>query len=300
MRILITTDENFSQHAAVCIASIIANNPHRHLDIRIASLGLTDATKSRLRECVNRDQVDLTIIDFDVKKLDEYPEIRAYKKNIYLRLWVDDFFPENDVDKVLYLDADTINVNPLSPLFSIDLGSHLFGAVTIPGATSQWRCGLPPSAEYFNSGVLLFNLPEWRKENPRQTIINFLNHYSSIAFNPDQDALNGCFSMRRFRLAYRFNAITPFFRKESFASLPASEISATRENVAIVHFNGRAKPWMRGCAHPYTKRYLEYRNHTPWKNAKLNGTWLDDIKRQIRRWIGLETFIELNNLNGIS
>lgn len=84
-----------------------------------------------------------------------------------------------DLDRVLYLDVDTL-VLGLADLWDIDLGDCLVAGVPEP-QKSQDRL-------YVNAGVLLFNLKQIRLEHADGALIAALDT-KPFAY-PDQDALN--------------------------------------------------------------------------------------------------------------
>ncbi|WP_165312835.1 glycosyltransferase family 8 protein [Vibrio ziniensis] len=297
--ILFTTDEKFAQHCGVCTVSLLKNNPRERFSIVVVGMGLSESSQKNLKACVNCfDNAVLEIVDFQKEKLIDFPQIGHYQKNIYLRLWVDEFFGD-DVEKVLYLDVDTIVVDSISELFEIDLKDNVLASVNIPFATSHNRCHLPLEYEYFNSGVLIFNLKQWRLEDGRQKILDFLLKNSDIALNPDQDALNGVFYKKRLTLDYTYNAITPFFKKELFKKLGVRELSRIRENVKIVHFNGNARPWIYTCNHPYQRVYFKYLKYTPWSSyIPEDKSVFNYIKKQLRFMLGIESFVKLATVKG--
>lgn len=298
--ILLTTNEAFAQHCGVCIQSVIENNINTVIHVVVASLNLSEQSKSKLRKMAELNQnLSITIVDFDEKKLDQVPQIGVYSKDIYLRLWVDEFFSELQPDKVLYLDADTIVVDDLNELWSLDLADNVIAAVNIPNAATHQRLGLPSDIKYFNSGVLLFNMPLWIENNCRQQLFDWLEENKETAKNPDQDALNACFYQQRITLDYTYNAISPFFRVKNELGLTAQELEKIRAHVKIVHFNGNARPWIYGCNHPYQKSYFKYLAKTPWANfvPPDKSLWVA-FKKYMRKYIGLENFVAIQNLKG--
>lgn len=300
MKILIATNEAYAQHAAVCLLSLRKNNQDAELNVKLASLDLSSHSMNKLYSLAKAQSIILEIVDFKAAVLDDWPQIGVYSKEIYIRLWVDEFFANEDVEKVLYLDADTIVVDELSELWEIDLKDKMLAAVDIPGSTSHYRCHLPKEYSYFNSGVLLINIKKWRDESARDSVLTFLTENKEIALNPDQDALNGLFYKQRVSLDYTYNAISPFFRKATLLNyLTRGQLKDIIDNVKIVHFNGRSRPWHYDCNHPYQKKYLEYLSQTPWAKCAPEATssW-QAIKKKLRVLLGLESFVQLSRLNG--
>lgn len=99
-------------------------------------------------------------------------------------------------DKILYLDADVLVLGSLSDLFATDLTGYELGACK--DYFGHWFFGW----NYFNSGVLLLNIPEIRQtkllDRARQMCIE------KKLFLSDQTALNKCVQ-RKLLLHPRYN-----------------------------------------------------------------------------------------------
>ncbi|MBO3273552.1 glycosyltransferase family 8 protein, partial [Hymenobacter defluvii] len=81
----------------------------------------------------------------------------------YYRLFFADLVPQH-LEKLLYLDIDTLVVGNLSTLFQTELGDFAIGAVLDTEMHLRADLGLTTKSDYFNSGVLLINLPQWRQQ----------------------------------------------------------------------------------------------------------------------------------------
>jgi lipopolysaccharide biosynthesis glycosyltransferase len=63
------------------------------------------------------------------------------------------------------------------PLWETPLLDHPVAAVEEPHYIKQLSLGMPANAPYFNSGVMLINLPAWRRENVSERALVFLQQY---------------------------------------------------------------------------------------------------------------------------
>jgi lipopolysaccharide biosynthesis glycosyltransferase len=195
---------------------------------------------------------------------------------------VGDFFPQ-DVERVLYLDGDIVIVGDVASLWNTDLEGALLGAVDIPGSQAGiMRHGLRPEDGYFNAGVLLIDLAQWRATGARDETLKYVATYPGRVHDVDQDALNACFHARRKRLPYKWNVIWPFFREPPTVDLPRSEIETIRKDVCIVHYNGASKPWSYFCDHPLKGQYEKYLCMTEWRDfVPPDRTLLNKVRKAI-------------------
>jgi lipopolysaccharide biosynthesis glycosyltransferase len=205
-----------------------------------------------------------------------------YTLDNWTRLWVEQFFPE-DVDRVLYLDGDIVVVGSVDPLWRIDLDGALLGAVDIPGSQrGVTNLGMRLEDGYFNSGVLLIDLRQWRETRALDTVLGYIETYPErMMHDVDQEALNACFYNCTKRLDYKWNATWPFFREPVALPLTRAEIETVRREARIIHFNGSLKPWSYFCDHPRTGEYEKYLRMTEWRDfVPQDRTVLNRLRKQ--------------------
>lgn len=195
--------------------------------------------------------------------------------------WIRVLLPEllPGVDKVIYLDADTLVLQTLSDLWSTDLRGAPLGAVANvvePARDGHIReLGLEPAGAYFNAGVLLMDLETMRRAGAvgRLTAFVAANRERLIWF--DQDALNVTFAGSWHPLHPRWNAQNSFWTWGEWASrvFEAGPLTEAKSAPAIIHFEGPSicKPWHLLGDHPMRPRYLDVLARTPWAAQPLEG-----------------------------
>src|SRR5580704_6612779 len=175
--ILICTNALFLQHAAVCLASLLANNPDIFFNIVIVGRVTEDLDEEKLRRSlVGFSNYLLTFQKFapPADLLLPLEPHAHYTIDTYTRLWLGEFFPET-VNRVLYLDADIVVVGSIAPLWSTDLGGALMGAVDIPGSDQGVRrLAMRMEDGYFNAGVLLIDVAQWRATRAELTVLDYI------------------------------------------------------------------------------------------------------------------------------
>jgi lipopolysaccharide biosynthesis glycosyltransferase len=265
---LLCTNALFLQHAAVCLASLLANNCELFFDIVIVYQPTEVLDEEKLRRSLTQfTNHSLTVRKFVIPAdlLLPLDPLAHYTVDTYSRLWVNEFFPA-DTDRVLYLDADIVVVDSIVPLWTTDLGGALMGAVDIPGSDQGvTRLGMRAEDGYFNAGMLIIDLARWRADRSEEVVINYIRE-NPDRIEYDQDALNGCFHACTKRLDYRWNVIRPFYREPLVLPLGRAEIEAIRRDARIIHFNGGLKPWNYFCDHPRRDEYQKYLRMTEWRD----------------------------------
>lgn len=173
-----------------------------------------------------------------------------------------------DVDRILYIDGDTLVAAPLDELLGADLGGNPLGAVqnlyapyvsSANGLASWQHHDFDPRLPYFNSGVLVLDAAQWRdRDLESQTGATVARlHGEKLTTLADQDALNVQFAGEWTPLPYRFNQHPAVYDPSGshHHRLSADEVTALRDDPAIVHFIGRNKPWKATAVHPRTAEW---------------------------------------------
>lgn len=272
LHIAIATDRNYLPHAATLMRSICENNQRHNLRFHILTMD------SRLEQDEKLNQFFLELrgdrVSFEVLFVDEnHPLIRAIpsgcviqSRSAFLRFFAPELI---NVEKLLYLDCDMIVLDDLAPLFDINLGDKTLGVVSdLFGSARAYAKGF--GLHYFNSGMVLFNIPKWKAEHCLEQSLKFIQGPFSRLFSGkkhagDQDVLNMLFQGQVVYVHPKYNAVNPLFlRRPDFRGDVFKE---AHDKPVIVHFAGGAKPWNAADFHPLTQEYWKYRQMTPWKNA---------------------------------
>jgi lipopolysaccharide biosynthesis glycosyltransferase len=288
MNIVCATDNNFVQHCAVTLVSILKNNP-KGIFIYLLTEGLTDSNEDILKQLVIRNGGEIDIILVNSEALKDCPmpnlsDLNHISIATYYRLMISKLLPIH-VNKAIYFDCDIIVRHSLNELWNYDIQGLAIGAVY---QIADWnisaikRLGYPVNFGYFNAGVLLINLKYWRDNNISEKLFEYLHLKKEVIVFHDQDALNGLLHQSCLRLPCKWNMITGFFRKNILRindvldgeiintySDYKKQILLEKDDPAIIHYVYKPKPWDVGCTHPYKSEYFNYLQHTPWRNYKV-------------------------------
>ena len=228
--------------------------------------------KSLGTETVSVEVVAVDVNQFANVKLDRgFPLATAY--NILAPVY---FLA--DYSRAIYMDADMIVMEDLSPLWNMQLtyavGAVLDAHIVWMSSPSMWRPwreeGCDPLTPYLNTGLMLIDLEKWRSERLTERTLEFLGKYQLPCV--DQDALNFALRGAFDQLHPRYNAM-PYHLLKMFRYVDAVEsdeiIGEAITNPAVIHFHRSffGKPWTLGSTHPGTKlwRTLASEVHPRWR-----------------------------------
>ena len=183
----------------------------------------------------------------------------------------------HDVERIVYLDADTLVTASLGELWRTPLDGRPLAAVrnvVEPAMRGYIRSiGIADFRDYFNAGVLLMDLAAMREENALDAIMRYVAGRGGTLTWFDQDTLNVVFAGRWLALHPRWNAQNSFWTWTPWAEevFESGQLVDAMRDPAILHFEGPAlcKPWHYLSTHPFTQRYRGMLAATPWHDEPL-------------------------------
>lgn len=233
--------------AATCLYSILKHSSDTE-EFHVVCL-LTEELPQQMQEKLKRlggQRIQFSFINLTGKLQDIYIDER-YTIAASYRLLLPDILPE--YDKVLYIDCDVIVRNDLAKLYhEIDLKNNYLAAVfeasldfQIPYLVS---IGCEPG-KYINSGFLVMNLAQLRKDN---MVPKFLNAAKKEELQfPDQDVLNQLCKGKILGLSPCYNSIRTYFLpqyKKAFLKYYSEDDWQHVQQHGTIHYTGD-KPWNR-------------------------------------------------------
>ncbi len=250
MNLLFCIDKGYLSLLLCCIFSIARSGGADKYDAYILHSDLEQKDIADIRAGIPN-TVTPHFLEVNPDKFSGFPESDRYPKQIYYRLIAPLILPKT-LDRILYLDADTVTINPLVKLYEMDFESNYYVACTHTGKIltkfNQVRLGNSEERPYINTGVLLINLPAIRERINLADIQEFVSTKGPTLVLPDQDILTALYGDKvkladsllynlsdRTLLGYN---IKPFNEKLA--------VDWVRQNTSIIHYMGRNKPWKKG------------------------------------------------------
>ena len=281
MNIVYVSNEGYARHLGVSLCSLFDSNAdEERLEVFIMDTGITPESRGKLKEIARSFGRVLTFIELKdlEKRFAVQLDTGRFDVSTMGRLFAADLLPAG-VRRILYLDCDTVILKPLRRLWETELGTgFIMAAVQEPTIYEEVKqyLGLGKKDPYFNAGVLLIDLKQWRKEDLTRKV---LAYYSGIAeqslFN-DQDALNGLLKGRIRTLSPRWNFFTNYryFRYDtlcrmqpSYRRIPEEVFRKAKRYPAVIHYAGDERPWRAGAMNFYGRAYEQYLAMTPWRGT---------------------------------
>lgn len=239
--VFFSSDDNYVPYLAVSIRSLIDTTPlkqkvcvyvlNERLKIENMFALKKMETKNIKIKFVNVSNKIKSIRDKLVAQLRDY-----YSPSIYYRIFIASMFPK--LDKAIYLDCDIAIVDNIANMYNKDLGNNLVGAVVdeVVNSNEQFKSYVQEAVgidcdKYFNSGILLMNLKEFRNQSIEEQFIYYLNNYPFSSLCPDQDYLNFLCKNKVLYMEKGWNKMT------------VEDGAFDEKDLYIVHYNMFKKPW---------------------------------------------------------
>ena len=259
--IAVAANDYFIPYCATFLKSVAEHgNSKKNYDILLLSQDVSDINVKKMEKLLSAwENVSLRVIDPSVL-IDQYTfHIRGhFSKETYYRLVLPELLP--NYDKVLYLDSDMIAMDDVAKIYDENVDGYLLAACHDADTAGLYNgyekdkkrytdkvLKLKEPYQYFQAGVLLLNLKEFRKRYTTKQILDF-----AVSENwqlLDQDILNKLCEGAVKYIDMSWNVMV------DFAGVRISQIIAlaprwlnemyqeARKNPKIIHYAGPQKPW---------------------------------------------------------
>lgn len=282
MKVMYTCDNNYVWLMGISLLSLLENNKKTN-DIEIYLLGknISEDSKKVLSQIISKYNSKIYFYNIENLPIPKYLETNGRWPIIcYARLFA--CYLLKDVNRILYLDCDTIVLEDISELFTEQYDDYpVYGCKDFIGNAYKKLIGMPKEAVNVNGGVLLFNLQQMRDLDSITKINRFLDKYGRNISYADQDILNGTFwkEMGVLDPSYDIMSIMKVFNYKEIIQLKhpmgccsVEEVNSALKNPIIIHYTGNyrtKRPWFKDSNHPYKNEFYKYKNMSPWKDKEL-------------------------------
>lgn len=269
--ILYATDQNYLTMTLASILSLSENSnltTSERIDVHLMTEDITEEDRNKIELvnslCPNINLFTYPLEEFHIERygIPEWQNTQVANARLFFQKILKEQVEK--MDRMLYLDSDTIILGDLSGLLNKEAPIYAVRDNT----PSSYAKGLGLYT-YYNSGVLYIDVKKWLEENYQEQIENYIENNQGKKFTyPDQDILNVVlqgqitelsreYNMAPYAYALRDEKLTNYCKRYN---VPLDELLLARNNPKILHSTGLLgiKPWMINKIHPYNEPYREY------------------------------------------
>lgn len=271
MNIVLVANDSYMEHLAVTLLSILLSaEKEDFFKFYILSNDISEKSKDRLLKLRFYKNFDIEFLAVPEEAFNDLPENVHLKKQTYYRLLMPELINE---DKVLYLDSDVFVKKSLKSFYNTDITNHIIAGVEdiSYGKTSgnKEMMYLHNINNYFNAGILLWNLKKFREENFFEKCIEYANKYPERLLYCDQDILNPVLEKY-----IKYVEIINNFQYQPYYSKTEQYYKKLKKNIVAIHYVSRQKPWDFLPKFKFGLEYYGYVLLTPWKKDAFNRLFL--------------------------
>ena len=278
--IVTSTDRGFLPAACCQLYSAFTNLQNKQdasLFLVCCDIDDTDLAKARNMFAARQMKVEI-IHASDIAEQIETIKGRRWPRAAYLRLYFDKIFG-SEIERLVYLDADTRVLTDLTPLLTVDLHGNPVGAVHDMFYYVTNRIGerremlfLDPDSPYLQSGVMVFDWRATLKLGLLAQARQFIEQYPERCIEaPDQDALNAVLKDRWSPLDPRWN-------------LHESYLKYANAHQAFIEHYTSSKPWSCKRAPAWKAASEWYRQQladTDWSEFVVQPSFVGSLKLEL-------------------
>lgn len=248
MHLLVTLDRNYLKPLMIMLQSHCAAHPDCRTELYVAHTSLEERDFEQLEHALPSGSIHIHNIQITQRYFKNTPVLERIPEESFYRLLAFQYLPD-EIDRCLYLDPDIYIRKSLLPFYNMDLGdAYVAAAGHMHGFGNRFnkaRLGLKEQERYFNSGVMLMNLKAIRRDFTLEKVLECLKENVQWLIMGDQDMANLLFGSRMILIDERvYNLDERVFhycqKREGF------DLKAVETQTAIIHYNGKYKPWLDG------------------------------------------------------
>ena len=182
IHLLVTFDQNYIAPFETMLTSILLNNPGEQFHVWLLHSAIPQTALDALEHDCRAHGVPLTPIAVERQLFQGAPITKQYPQEMYYRLLASHILPAS-LKRVLYLDPDILVINPLRPLWDLDLQGNVFAAASHIGVVDVMnginRIRLKTEQDYYNSGVMLMDLEAARVLVQPEAIFQYVRDHEN-------------------------------------------------------------------------------------------------------------------------
>ena len=186
MNIVYAMNKDVYRLALVSFASLLVNNKTEKITLYILCTNLPRYVVNAFNKLKSIRDYTLKIVEVDPKDFSNLP-IGWLSLETWYRLKLAQFLPNES--RALYLDCDTLVRKDISKIHSREMSDN---DIIVRKEANQITLVKPESGWYFNTGVMVCNLDNWRKHNLSEKLFENAYKYGKENFLKfvDQDVFN--------------------------------------------------------------------------------------------------------------
>lgn len=279
------SSDMMSKYAGISMLSLFENNKdYDDIVVYYYDMNIEPDNRRNLQKIANDYNRTIHFINTDIVK-EKFgaiaPLLGIWGVIVYGKWLLPDVVSE-DVDRILYIDSDTMVRGSVRSIYEMDMQRQPIAiSMDLMNIHIRKELQLSYDKRFYNTGMVLIDTNAYREQ---KCLDIFLNHVTNIRKDykiSEQDIATVCWNDKIVPMAMEGNYISLYDRfsysdvckayglnEKIFYS--EEEYDKARKNPIIVHFPAtfELKPWYANCIAKRVPEYDMYWKMTPWEFAK--------------------------------
>lgn len=274
VNLLVTIDKRYVEPLLTMLDSYGTQHQGVATCLFIAHSSLGTRELDRIYEKASQYGIQLHPIHITEHWFKDTPVLERLPEESFYRLMAFHYLP-GEIHRCLYLDPDIIIRKSLLPLYTLELDDNYIAAAShMVGRKNRFnlrRLGIREDFRYLNSGVMLMDLDAIRRDFTLEGILSSTGENIQKLLLGDQDMVNILFGRRTKLIDERiYNLDERAFRMHRHTF----DLQAVERETAIIHYNGKYKPWLDGYEGVLDQFYPQVEE----KGPAPTGKWKAQMK----------------------
>ena len=284
LNIAYACNDGYIMQTGISLISLLENNrQYDEIYLYMISCGISKNNILLMESICNSYKRTMITVDFDDIAHDlNISAIGRHIKTIYAKIF---FERIEGVDKMLYIDSDTIVAGKLDDMWNANLDGCYMGMVqTTTGADAKVKLDIPVEEPFFNDGMAMVNIKYCRENNLIHKCLNLIEQFDGNPPVLSEGCLNKVCQGHILKLSPRFNMMSGIYELLKYDVNYAStlldydkeDLIESFEHPVIIHYLAGFynRPWSKYCTHPLRSVFYKYKAMSPWSNLPLTDTKL--------------------------
>lgn len=277
MNIAYSCNDYYIPQTGISIISLCENNKNSEsINIYFIGKDVSPDNISILQSITEGYGRHFIYINFDKIAYDlNISAIGRHIETIYTKVF---FTRIEGLDKIIYLDSDTVIDGSLESLWNDDISDVYMGAVQTFSKIKK-QLGMDECTPFFNDGMAIVNVDYCRKHNLTEKVLKVIAEYNGNPPTLSEGALNKvCQGHVKF-ISLKWNCMAGilYFGRLNMKYLSSmlnqytiKDLEESCSSPVVIHYLTAFynRPWFAPCSHPFKEKYYHYQSKSPWKDVK--------------------------------
>lgn len=284
LKVAYSCNDGYVMQTEISLYSLLFNNSEfEEITIYLIGKDMSAQNIRSIKEICAAFHRNFKYINFDDIAYDlKLSNIGRHIETIYTKIF---FSRIPNLDRILYLDSDTVIEGSLSKLWKQNLDGYYMGMVeTYTGDKAKIKLGINECSSFFNDGVALCNVNYCRNNNLIENCLKLIERFNGDPPLLSEGVLNKICLGYIFPLSPKYNMMSGLYQlikldssyvasKTKYGSV---ELEDNAKHPIIIHYLSGFynRPWNLYCTHPLKDIFIKYKDMTKWRDFPLSPSEL--------------------------